>query len=112
MSVIFFDAEELGNVAALIAAPSMPLTVACANLAAFSVVNARAYSARYPKENKAEPYTAQEIALHARKSCDRDAAVATVGLLNYNCHEANPTTDELQNTMAIVVAALRASAKK
>jgi hypothetical protein len=91
VSVIFFDAEELGNVARVLSpgASSYDERVFrnyCEALAHYSAANAAAYRQTYRDEQDTRGHTADEIA-HAAPgpvSMSLPKAVQTVRLLHYN----------------------------
>lgn len=94
MSVIFFGAEELGNVAAYLARDKWSaegdLKRYSEQLAAYSVGNAAAYAYRYPNDAEcAVPHKARVI-LAAAIACQEDhkasgeRARSTIRLLSYN----------------------------
>lgn len=101
MSVCFFGAEELANVARVIASNAGHgphdqlwcdrLTDACAKLARISGANARCYAYRYAHTDDAKPegVPAAEIEQVARAMTGENflTACSTAGLFHYNCQE-------------------------
>jgi len=90
MSVIFFGAQELGNLAAWLAQDRFEqdgdLERYCLELSAYSVGNAAAYAYRYQGE-RAVAVSATEVmavALELKGRPDAGAARRTVRLLSYN----------------------------
>ena len=104
MSVIFFEAEELGNIAALTRVGSERETV-FRLLAEVSRANARAYNKRY-RTRDAQAFTAAcvKAAVPAPTRVSLARAAGTARLLYYNCAEpgAEPTTSE-QRALTCVV---------
>lgn len=101
MSVVFFEVDELAVVGAVLAQSawggvSQQCDYAAEWLAAYSVVNARAYAAKY-KETTV-PVTKAELwkAIYGRyQKADKAAAWSKASMFRYNAAEANPTAGEL-----------------
>jgi len=93
MSVIFFDAKELGNIARVIADRDVyedhdkALKTLAASLFFISKANAACYMYRYSEDTL--PVTLSAIYKEAKALVkgDLNAAVRTVGLIRYNCEE-------------------------
>lgn len=100
MSVIFFGADEIGNVLAFVAHQNHMTEASriefAKALALVSRVNARAYTERYRHlGERAKGLTAKEILAASRGTLARasnvEQAIGTIQLLRYNCEEGKVT---------------------
>jgi hypothetical protein len=83
MSVIFFDAQELGNLAGALSMYVGSPKEACEALAIYSDCNAVAYAMNYGKFDT-KGFTAKEIEAAIPTSIDMKVTAGTSQLLNYN----------------------------
>lgn len=100
MSVIFFDLEEMANVAAVVV-DRFEGDFYLRALETVSECNARAFRVRYEgRYGGATGHTAKELQ-SAMGRPDVPRAMRTVQMLRYNCAEADPTAPELEAMLVL-----------